>query len=279
MYSFLIGIAVILAQPESTKPKLETADDKARFERWQKYYRRVAAEYTMEEGNDPPSRLKLRPEPVLSYANPAGGSRSHGAMFVWTREGRPEILGSIWSREEAGRRQVIHEMHSLALEPLTATRNGKLFWSPRGPGIEPFLIPGAPKPAPTPALRMIQMRGLTREFSGSTIREAGERPLQFRSQPVFRFEKPSAERDGAVFVGFEDWDPELLLLIEVRPTANGPRWHAGFARFTNRPASARHKGTEVWRFNESSPEGPMGGFDKRFYCTPSGDVLPIAGPD
>ena len=43
-----------------------------------------------------------------------------------------------------------------------------------------------------------------------------EPPLQFRPQPVFRFEKPNAERDGAVFVGFEDWDPELLMLIEVR---------------------------------------------------------------
>lgn len=200
-------------------------------------------------------------------------------MFVWTREGRPEILGSIWSRQEAGRRQVIHELHSLALEPLSATRNGNVFWSPRGPGIDPLPIPGAPEPATTPALRMVQMRGVAREFSGSTIRDTIERPLQFRSQPVFRFEKPSAERDGAVFVGFEDWDPELLLLIEVRSTANGPRWHAGFARFTNLPVSARHKGVEVWSFKANAAEGPMGGFDKRFYCTPSGDVLPITGPD
>ncbi len=106
-----------------------------------------------------------------------------------------------------------------------------------------------------------------------------ERPLQFRPQPVFRFEKPSAERDGAVFVGFEDWDPELLMLIEVRATANGPRWHAGFARFTNLPVSARHQGVEVWSFKESPAEGPMGGFDKRFYAVHGVDVLPITGPD
>jgi hypothetical protein len=126
---------------------------------------------------------------------------------------------------------------------------------------------------------MVQMRALAREFSASTIRATVERPLQFRPQPVFRFEKPSAERDGAIFVGFEDWDPELLLLIEVRATKNGPRWHAGFARFTNLPVSARHKDAQVWSFKESPTEGPFGGFDKRFYVKFRVDVLPFAGPD
>jgi hypothetical protein len=144
-------------------------------------------------------------------------------MFVWTRDGRPEVLGAIWSRQPNDQRYVIHEMHSLALEPLTATRNGSVFWSPSGPGIEPFPIPGAPEPAATPALRLAQMRTLSREFSAFTVRGTLERQLQFRSQPVFRFDEPSVQRDGAVFVGFEDWDPELLMLIEIRATENGPR--------------------------------------------------------
>jgi hypothetical protein len=131
MHPFLIAVAVALAQSESAKPQLETGADKAQFERWQKYYRRVAAECDIEQGKDLPTRLKLRPDPVLSYANPAGGGRSHGAMFVWTRDGRPEILGAIWSRQPGEQRYVIHEMHSLFLEPLTATRNGNLFWSPK----------------------------------------------------------------------------------------------------------------------------------------------------
>src|SRR5204862_3574113 len=124
-------------------------------------------------------------------------------------------------------RSVIHEMHSLSLEPLTATRQGKVFWKPRGPGIEPFPIPDAPEPAASAPLRLTQMRGLAREFSAATIRETVERQLQFRPQPVYRYDKPTADRDGAVFVGFEDWDPELLMLIEIRATAEGPRWHAG----------------------------------------------------
>lgn len=270
MHPVLVALALLLAQSEATKP---AAADKARFERAQKYYQSVAAEYEMEQGQ-PPVRLKLQPEPVLSYANPGGNGRSHGALFVWARDGRPEIVGAIWSRQPGEQRYVIHEMHSLALEPLTATRKGKVFWSPKGPGIEPFLIPRAPEPAATPALRLVQMRGLAREFTASTTRGTVERQLQFRPQPVYRFEKPTAERDGAVFVGFEDWDPELLMLVEVRANDNGPRWHAGFARFTNLPVSARHKDVQVWSFQESSAEGSLGGFDKRFYAVHGVDSLP-----
>ena len=69
------------------------------------------------------------------------------------------------------------------------------------------------------------------------------------------------------------------MLIEVRATENGPRWHAGFARFTNLPVSARHKDVQVWSFKESPAEGPMGGFDKRFYAVHGVDVPPIIGPD
>ena len=274
MHAFLFVLTVLLAQAEATEPKPETGVDKVQFERWQKYYRSVAAAYEMEQGQEPRIRLKLQPEPVLSYANPAGGGRSHAAMFVWTRDGRPEIVGAIWSRQADDTRSVVHEMHSLSLEPLTATRNGKVFWSPAGPGIEPVPIPGAPEPAATPPLRLAQMRGLAREFTATTIRRAGERPLQFRPQPVYRFDKPSADRDGAVFVGFEDWDPELLMLIETRATPDGPRWHAGFARFTNLPVFARHKDVPVWSFEESPTEGPFGGFDKRFHAVHGVEVLP-----
>jgi hypothetical protein len=274
LYAFLMALTVLVALAGATEPNQAADVDKVQFERWQKYYRSVAAEYEMEQEKEPPIRLKLQPAPVLSYANPAGGGRSHAAMFVWTRDGRPEIVGAIWSRQSGDNRSVVHEMHSLSLEPLTATRQGKVFWKPRGPGIESFPIPDAPEPATTAPLRLTQMRGLAREFSAATIRGTAERQLQFRPQPVYRFDKPTADRDGAVFVGFEDWDPELLMLIEIRATADGPRWHAGFARFTNLPVSARHKDVRVWSFEESPAEGPFGGFDKRFNAVHGVNVLP-----
>src|SRR5262245_41836335 len=270
----LLLILALLAQTDAAKPANDADSDKVQFARWQKYYRGVAAEYDMEAGRDKPVQLKFQPEPVFTYANPAGGQSSHGAMFIWTRDGRPEILGAIWSGQSGNQRSVVHSLHSLSLEKLTATRKRDVFWAPEGPGIEPFLIPGTPEPAATAPLRLTQMRNIAREFSASTVRETALRQLQFRPQPVYRWEMPSAARDGGVFVWFEDWDPELLMLLETRDTANGTRWHAGFARFTNLPVSAKHKDLTVWSFEESEKEDAFGGFDKRYNSVHSVDVLP-----
>jgi len=274
MPTLLLAAPLLSAQADAAGPKTKRDVDKVQSERWQKYDRAVAAGYEMDRVGGSRTGLTLRPDPVLSYANPAGGSRSHGAMFVWTRDGRPEVLGAIWSRQSGDRRFVVHELHSLSLEPLTATRDGRVYWSPKGPGVEPFPIPGAPAPAATPPLRLAQMRGLARDFSATTVRQTVERPLQFRPQPVYRFEPPTAERDGAVFVAFENWDPELLMVIETRATPTGPRWHAGFARFMDLPVSARHKGVPVWGFQENASENALGGPDQRFNVIYGVEVLP-----
>ena len=84
MPALVMAVAVLLAQVDATNPQKDADSDRVQFERWQKYYRTVAAEYVMEQGKEPLTKLTLQPDPVLSYANPAGGGRSHGATFVWT---------------------------------------------------------------------------------------------------------------------------------------------------------------------------------------------------
>lgn len=274
MLDVVVFVSILLAQSDVAKPQADLEADKVQFERWQKYYRSVAAQYEMELGTVSPKKLTLQPDPVFTYANPAGGRSSHGAMFVWVRDGRPEIFGAIWSLQRDDKRSIAHSLHSLSLEPLQAIRNDKTFWSPTGPGIEPFLIPGAPEPAATAPLRLAQMRAIAREFTASTTRGTNERQLQFRPQPAYRWDMSTAERDGAVFVWFEDWDPELLMVLEIRKTDKGPRWHAGFARFTNLPVSARHKEIVVWSFEQSDKEDAFGGFDKRYNSVHGVDVLP-----
>jgi hypothetical protein len=42
-----------------------------------------------------------------------------GAVFIWTYQGRPEMIGSIGSRQfRPGMSRVFHEFHSLTLQPL-----------------------------------------------------------------------------------------------------------------------------------------------------------------
>ena len=211
----------------------------------------------MRHGPKLATKLELQPKPLINYFNPVNGAETYGSMFVWTDRGRPEIVGAIWSRRYGDQRSVIHSFHSLSLQPLTAVRKEKTFWSPDKPGMEPLRIPEAPQPADTPELRQAQIRSLAEDFKVSTLRGTVEREL-FR-EPVYRFEQPAVEKDGELFVWFEDGDPELLMLIETRSTPEGPRWHMGFGRFTPLPVTAKYKGAKAWSFAPAPDEPSLGG--------------------
>src|SRR5436190_8646553 len=241
MATAYLTIILAIAQPagEAQQPD---GIDKVQLDRWQKYYRQVAGEYQMLFGSERSIPLQLNDKPAITYFNPVGGGQTLGAIFVWTHAGRPEIAGAIWSKRDGDMRRVIHSFHSLSLEPLRAQRHDAIFWAPVQPGIDPVLIAAGPLPAATAPQRLAQMRALAQDFTASTVRGAAERELRMLPQPVYRFENGTADRDGGLFVWFEDWDPELLLLMESRTTPEGAKWHASFARFTNLPVAARYKG-------------------------------------
>jgi hypothetical protein len=64
--------------------------------------------------------------------------------------------------------------------------------------------------------------------------------------------------DGAVFalVSSAGTDPEIILLLEARKTAEGPRWVFGAARFSDMSLWLKHKDLEVW----SAIRGPENTF-------------------
>ena len=59
---------------------------------------------------------------------------------------------------------------------------------------------------------------------------------------------------------FQDWDPEIILVIETRPTEAGPRWHFGAGKFSNRPLRLLHKDKEVWKHPTIDYGGPSDTF-------------------
>ena len=69
-------------------------DEKARAEEFRVLAQAEAAAYTIQvEGRSRP--LTLQPEPVLKWSNPVVGT-IYGDVFVWTDEGRPEVVASIY---------------------------------------------------------------------------------------------------------------------------------------------------------------------------------------
>jgi hypothetical protein len=219
--------------------------------KWNDYYAQQAAEYEIRSGDDP-VLLPLQPNAVLYWSNPVRIGETNGAVFVWTREGRIEVVGTVFSyldRQDQSKRVIAHSFHSLSTKPLTAALGNRLFWSIPAAGIQPQEIPGAPPPASLASLRLLQMRELAREFTAASVQDGVERELRLLPQPIYRNAPgPQPTVDGALFTFVTGTDPELMLLIDVRETAAGPRWHYAAARFTDLSAKMWHKQSEVWSY-------------------------------
>lgn len=171
--------------------------DKAELKRWVDFYQAEGEQYDIYLDEERTVKLTLLPEPVFRWASPNESNEFTGVVFIWHHKGRPEVVGSIWSRVSNPRpdkRTICHTFHSLASDSLHADRDGEPWWNPRTAGIEPKLIQGAPVPAKSAQLRLIQMRALSRAFSATQCvdrAETQEETLQLLPKPIYRFEADS----------------------------------------------------------------------------------------
>jgi len=196
------------------------------------------------------TKAEMNKKPVYIWTNPTRSGGQNGAVYVWTYQGRPQVIGSIFSHPEEGRRVVCHEFHSLSattLEPQRESAAEK--WEPKaGIKLEPLKEAAAPDSSPT--RRLVQMRSLAREFSGHTIDVNKERwELRLLSQPLFRYEKPEGDViDGALFafVTSAGTDPEVVLALEARKMEGSSAWFYRAVRFSDSNLYVQHKGKEVW---------------------------------
>lgn len=196
------------------------------------------------------TRAELNPKPAYIWSNPTRSGGQHGSVFIWMYQGRPVIVGSIFSHPEVGRRMICHELHSLVPGPLFPRRDSAdQTWEPKAPvKLEP--LAGAPLPEASAARRLIQMRSLAREFTAHSIDYQKERwELRLLSQPLYRYEKPEGQViDGALFafVTSAGTDPEVVLVLEAHKVGNSTAWYYRAIRFSDSDLFVQHKGKEIW---------------------------------
>jgi hypothetical protein len=229
-------------QDDAPKTRPEGADDgRRRLERW----KREMAEYTIVEQTEAETSLRVKPEPALHWSNPVRDS-DDGLVFVWLAGNRPRAVVCIYRAPYQARMLETHEFQSLSTDAMAATRRGVRIWSPPRAGVAWHPVPGAARPAPTPAERLRQLRSMAREFHASVDVDKKRTELRLLSQPVYRYDAGPAGSDGALFVFALTTDPEAWLLIEERPGDGGPAWHYAFARMTSHSLSASHRDRLVW---------------------------------
>ena len=222
--------------------------------KFQTYARDAAAAYELRAESGEGRRLVMSDESLLRWTNPLGGRKAHGDVFLWTDEGRPAAVLSLY--EYTTPDGVVHEHHefcSLATTPLVGVGPGDRNWSPKAAGVTFVPLPDAPSLGDTPPRRLRQMRQLASQFTGAKItrEDRAKRDLRTLPQPVLRFgSKHHSVLDGALFALVEATDPEIFLLIEARPDAGKDAWHFALARMNSLWLAASYQDKQVWEAEE-----------------------------
>ena len=238
-----LALALLAAQGQPASPP-KAADQ------LQALHRRDAESWHVYVDEDRQTEATLNPKPIYVWTNPTRSGGQNGQVYVWLHQGRPVVIGSIFSHPEQGRRMVCHEFHSLAAGKLFPQRDGAAEkWQPQA-GIEIVPLTGAPAPEGTPARRLIQMRSLSKQFTAHSIDYQKERwELRLLTQPMYRYEKPEGDVvDGAIFayVTSAGTDPEVVLVLEVRKQGDKMAWYYRAIRFSDSNLFVQHDGKEVW---------------------------------
>jgi hypothetical protein len=236
-------VVVVAAWAMADEPKGEEAQ-----RQWLEFMTRKVDGFAISTEKTPEQSLARVKDPILRYTNPARENFAHGAIFLWHSGERPMAAASIWLGADG---RVRREFTSLTDRQLRCVREGKTVWVPRSDAIIWKPLPDAPKPASTPASRLVQMRRLAERFSADfDIWPAkGWEDLRLLPQPLYRY--AAADQgvvDGAIFALTQANDPEVLVLLELaRRTADAaPAWSYAFARISSKRMRGRVDDKEVW---------------------------------
>jgi hypothetical protein len=260
--SFMVLLGLLVAGAVLAEDPVAPAEQQSLRYRWQKVYVDTAKAITMRRGE---TKLTMLDQPLMFYTNPVRTNDQHGAILLWTENGRPGVIGSIWSatnRQNPAVRFVTHEWHSLSVDPdVTAAKDGVILWTSGEPGIAWQRLEGEPPPAATRPQRLIQMRSIVRRYTVG-IEVEGESDLRLLEQPLYRYpENVAGAVDGAIFAFAMTTDPEMLILLEDRQEQDQVAWHIAFARFGNKAMKVKAGDLVVW----SCEAGVPGFSDGKYY--------------
>ena len=235
VFIFLSPAAVAMGQDETR------ADEASKVTReWASRY-----EFGLVDG-DKNIPLQRHPKSILRWSNPVAGEL-YGNVFVWTHEGRPEVVGSLlqwYSPHTHGS----HEFHALSEGLITGSRNDRQLWK-TSEGVQPKIVPDENEVGTTTAIRLRQMRAIAKRFTvEKTDRDDKVRELRMLTQPVYQFNDGNSDIiGGALFVFVQGTDPEVFLLLEAGKVDNQLKWHYSLARMNSVQFVVDYRAKEVWR--------------------------------
>lgn len=201
---------------------------------------------------------QLKAEPVMRYSDEPRFI-SDATLWVWSLNSRPVAIQKV-------------EVNDLVAVPLWticfgsfAETNVEVSWSSghtfksKQPGwvFEP--IPEAAPPAERAAARSLQMRALSRRFSGSVYSGTQKSTIEMRllPKPTYEYADPETKLPlGAVFsFASNGTNPTIFVVVEARRSKDGRLgWHHAHTRMTSDTGVLRLDDRPIWEFQEIQHE-------------------------
>lgn len=192
--------------------------------------------------------------PVHGWRNVVRGQEGQAILVVWTHNGRPVAMASIYPWEK----KMCHEFDSLSRGTKLFAREGNsVIWAPEAAGVEFKPVPKAPPPAKTVANRLRQMKAIAEGFkatmTGWMRDNSDQEALRLLTTELHRYDLTGAKDtepkliDGALFAyAGQGTDPEVVLLLEAVGTAEKTEWQCAFARATSGGLEVKFGDEVIW---------------------------------
>lgn len=257
--SLTIGFGLWPSAGRSDEPAVQDAKRKDRTEKLLKWTREFVKETRVAVRSGGSEQVgELKAEPVMRYSDEPRFI-SDATLWVWTLNSRPVAIQKV-------------EVNDLVAVPLWticfgsfAETNLEVTW-PSGqtfkskePGwvFEP--IADAAAPADRTAARSLQMRALSRRFSGDVFPVTQKSKVEMRllPKPLYEYADPETKLPiGAIFsLASNGTNPTIFLAIEARRDSEGRLgWYHAHTRMTSDTGVLRLDDKTIWEFQEVKHE-------------------------
>jgi hypothetical protein len=211
--------------------------------------------------------LAVGARPLLRYTDPTrGGVKEQSAANVlidagvWRlgATGRPTALVTLEVyRKPDGSHVLSYEFLSLTEAKFEVKHKSEdVRWDATASGLALKELPDAPKPAETPAARLVQMRQQARRFGAKETFNKETVQCRLLAQPLDRYESAADKvTDGAIFALANGTNPEIGIVLE----ADGERWRYGAIRLGAAEATVTLDDKEVAAFERFNARGRRDG--------------------
>lgn len=186
--------------------------------------------------------LRVAENPVFRYSD-AARETIDGTLWLWERASEPLALLCLFREPREGF-EWNYELVLLSDGPLHVSGRRDWSWRPVRKAREWRALEG-PAAAARDEARLVQLKGLARQFTATEHLDGETYRLRLLPNPVHRYSRPDAGvTDGAMFLFAYGTNPEIVMQVEA--VDESPGWRVAFAQLAAADLTVTLDETAVW---------------------------------